>query len=494
MTSLLQTIRGTDGTPVLQTHRRDAVATVVLWTAALILIVGWSSVSPAQEQKAAKETKQKARPKKVAEPELSFPPALPNGAAVVTDNSPELLQHSVELADGVTVAKTPPTIDFVYFPGQTYAGRPWSAWGDSLFANGKYYASIGDHLAPQGNAFVYEFDPAKKTFRQLLDLRKLIELPDGHYTPGKIHSRIDLGRDGWLYCSTHRGSTNATTDANHYEGDWIVRCHPQTGKSEVVARGPLGKHCLPNGTLDGERMIFYGGTAPGDRGDNLECRFFAYDVANRKLRFWQQNGPQRYLILAQSSGKVYFTPRLDDSPLMRFDPAKGLPPVEIPGKIGIRAATRESPTGDVITVSHPHADSHPRGEKEATLYRFNTRTEMVEEFGPAAVGSQQYVAAMSGDASGRYVYYVPGAHGGSDKDGSPIVQFDTKNRTRKVIAFLNPFYQKKYGASPRGTYSVAVDPEGARVFITWNVSRSGRVWDCTAVTVVHVPESERPRS
>jgi hypothetical protein len=481
-----QSVRGTGVSPVSVKHMRDSGATVVLWIAALMSIGGLATSSPAQERKAAKETKQKARPKKVAEPELAFPPALLNAAAVVTDTSPEFLQHSIELADGVTVAKTPPTIDFAFFPGQTYVGRPWSAWGDSLFANGKYYASIGDHLAPQGNAFVYEFDPAKKTFRQLLDLRKLIDLPDGHYTPGKIHSRLDLGRDGWLYCSTHRGSTNATTDANHYEGDWIVRCHPETAKSEIVARGPVGKHCLPNGTLDGERMIFYGGTAPGDRGDNLECRFFAYDVANRKLLHQSVDGPQRYMILAQSSGKVYFTPGLTDSPLMRFDPASGSPPVEIPGKIGIRAATRESPTGDVITVSHP------RGEAGATLYRFNTRTEKVEDLGPAPVGSQAYVAAMSADGAGRFVYYVPGAHGGANQDGSPIVQFDTKNRTRKVIAFLSPFYEKKYGASPRGTYSVAVDPEGARVFITWNVSRGGRVWDCTAVTVVHVPATERP--
>ncbi|MBI5758753.1 MAG: hypothetical protein HZA46_09565 [Planctomycetales bacterium] len=444
-----------------------------------------SGATHAQEQKPAKVAKEKAKPKKSAQPELPFPPQLPNGLAVVTDSSPEFLQHTVELANGVTVAKTPPTIDFVYFPGQTYAGKPWSAWGDSLFANGKYYATIGDHLAPQGNAFVYEFDPANKSFRQLLDLRKLLALPDGHYTPGKFHSRLDLGRDGWLYCSTHRGSPSATVDANHYEGDWIVRCHPESGKSEIVAHGPVGKHCIPNGTLDGERLIFYGGSAPGSAAENAQVQFFAYDVANRKRLYQGDNGPQRYMILASSSGRVYFTPGNDLSPLMRFDPASGSPPVEIPGRIGIRAATRESPAGDVITVSQA------RGDVAALLYRFNTRTEKVEELGPAPVASQTYVAAMCADAAGRFVYYVPGAHGGADRDGSPIVQFDTKTRQRKVIAFLNPVYEKKYGAAPRGTYSVAVDPDGSRVFVTWNVSRGSRAWDCTAVTVVHVPASER---
>jgi hypothetical protein len=57
----------------------------------------------------------------------------------------------------------------------------------------------------QGNAFVYEYDPQKKPLRTLVDISKLLDLPDGHYVPGKIHSRIDMGSDGWLYFGTHRG-------------------------------------------------------------------------------------------------------------------------------------------------------------------------------------------------------------------------------------------------------------------------------------------------
>src|SRR5262249_1628303 len=154
-----------------------------------------------------------------------------------------------------SIAKKPPKIDFLYFPGQTYPGKPWSAWGDSLAIDGKYYTSIGDHLAPQGNAFVYEYDPASKQLKRLLDVRKLLNLPEGHYTPGKIHSRIDRGDDGWLYFSTHRGSTNATTEKNHYQGDWILRYHPPTGRSEVVVCGPVPKHCIPASVLDPKQLI-----------------------------------------------------------------------------------------------------------------------------------------------------------------------------------------------------------------------------------------------
>ena len=94
--------------------------------------------------------------------------------------------------------------------------------------------------------------------------------------------------------------------------------------------------------------------------------------------------------------------------------------------------------------------------------------------------------------NGRYLYYVPGAHGGGFKDGSPVVQYDLKTRTRKVLAFLHPFYESKYGFIPKGTYSTEISEEGDKLFITWNTSRGVRAWDCCGLTVLHIPESERP--
>ena len=58
------------------------------------------------------------------------------------------------------------------------------------------------------------------------------------------------------------------------------------------------------------------------------------------------------------------------------------------------------------------------------------------------------------------MYYVPGAHGGSYKDGTPVVQFDVTTGRKKVIAFLEPFFTDKYGLTLKGTYATAVDPSG----------------------------------
>lgn len=417
--------------------------------------------------------------------ELTFPPKLKGGKAIVTIESPALLKPITELRDGVTIAKTAPKVEVMYFPEQTYAGNPWSVWGDGVAVNGKYYSAIGDHKAPDGNAYVYEYDPETRTLKCVVELQKVIKLPEGHYRPGKIHSRIDLGKDGCLYFSTHRGSTRITTDEYHYKGDWILKYDPRIDTTEIVAHGPAGKQCIPTSVLDPERMIFYGGTAPGDYSDK-RVGFFAYDVANGKLLHQEWEGAYRYFILANSTGRVYFAPS-DEHPLKRFDPAEGGPAKELGITIGLRAATQETSDGIVYTVSG-----------KGDLYAFDVKTEKAKTLGNAAVGTNTYIASLDADATGRYLYYVAGAHGGGDRDGTPIVQYDLKTKTKKVLCFLHPTVGEKTGYVPTGTYSLAVDPEGDKLYITWNGNRSGPdrrgrlPFDTCAMTVIHVPASERP--
>jgi len=460
-----------------------------------IVMIGVCMVATTQAQPT--KDKPNAKVQKPAAATVTFPPTLPDGQRIVTDTSREFLRAPDTILADVAIAKTPPTVDFLYYPGQNYEGKPWSNWGDSLAAGGKYYASIGDHLSQltaagkpelSGNAFVFEYDPDKKSFRQLVDVRKLLDLPDGHYTPGKIHGRLDMDKDGWLYFSTHRGSTKVTTDQFHYRGDWIIRVDPSDGRAEVVACGPVPKHCIPNSVFDPDRRIFYGGTAPGTAGDEDGVHFFAYDVGKKKLLYDGSNGPARYMIFAKSTGRIYYVPGKEDmvGELVRFDPASGGPPTPVNVELGLRSATQETRDGLVYTVS--------KGGRagESLLFAFNTQTETAEVLGPAHVGSQNYITSLDVDPTGRYIYYIPGAHGGSDRDGSAVVQFDTKTKTRKVIAFLHPFYKDKYGATLAGTFSSALDPAGDKLYITWNVNRGGRVWDCCALTVIHIPPSERP--
>jgi sugar lactone lactonase YvrE len=416
---------------------------------------------------------------------LTWPPKLPGGKTVATAKSPEFLKPAETLRDGVKIAKEAPTVDFLYYPVQTYEGHPWSVWGDSLAVGDKYYSAIGDHMAPQGNGYVFEYDSGTKKLRLLVNTSDVLKLPEGHYMPGKIHSRLDMGSDGKLYFATHRGSTRVTTDEYHYKGDWIMRVDPETAETEIVVQGPVPKHCIPTSVLDPDRMIFYGGTAAGNRVDPV--MFFAYDINKGKVLHTAKDGPYRYLIFARSTGRVYYVNE-DGGQLMRYDPATGKPPQPIPGKIGLRSATQETKDGYVYTVS-------TRGD--GTLYRFNTKTEKIDELGPAAVGTQTYITSLDVDPTGRYLYYSAGAHGGSEGDGTPIVQYDVKTGAKKVICFLFPFTKEHYGYTPIGTFGSALSPAGDKLYVTWNGSRAapdkrGRyAFDTTAMTVIHIPESER---
>lgn len=437
--------------------------------------------------------------------EITFPPSLPGGKSVATDRSPKFLEPSATLKPGVAIAKTPPTVDFLYYPGQDYEGEPWSVWGDGSFAGGKYVSAIGDHLAiglkgdgrhGNGTARVFAYDPHERSFALVADTTKTLALPRDVYAPGKIHSRIDQGSDGWIYFATHRGSEKVTTDEHGYEGDWILRCRidgKERGEScEVVAQAPIPKHAIPASVLDPERLIFYGGTAAGlNSGDARDdIRFFAYDLAERKLLHSESEGPARALMFSPSTGRVYWTQGKDGirdgATLMRYRPDEnGGKPKKVADNVpGLRAATGETPQGLIYAVSQG-------GEGGSTLWSFDPDTEKIERLGPAAVDEPSYITTIDADPTGRYLYYVPGAHGDSVKGDTAIVQYDTRTNKKKVLAFLNPFYAEKYGVELKGTFSSALDEKGETLFVTWNVSRGSRHWETCALTAIHIPASER---
>ena len=457
----------------------------------------------AQRKQAATSRPERTRGEKPAA-SLEWPPKLPGGVDVVTDSSPELLVKPahVTLAAGVEIAKAPPTIDLVYYGGQDAPSKLWSVWGDGSTVGDKYYSAIGDHASPKGRAQVYEYDATAKKMRLLVEVTKFLEdsgqLPaDMNYTPGKIHSRIDIGPDGWVYFSTHRGSGRTTTDAYGYQGDWVLRTNPATGKTEVVVAHPIPKHCLPGSVLDGQRMIFYGTTQFGQDAPQKGCWFYAYDVKNGKLLTSAPVGFQRYAMLSSSTGCVYWMPRSPNSrggdsedeesaggSGKKYDP-KTNQITDCPAVQDVRACTRETADGLIYGVGGRST--------QVMMSVFDVKTEKTKVLGPAAVAGAQYITTMDIDPSGRYVYYAAGAHGGGAMDGTPVIQYDTKANKRKVIAFLQEYYSKKYTYVPDGTFGSALSPDGSTLFVTWNGRRvpTAKEWDTVAMTAIHIPASER---
>lgn len=440
---------------------------------------------------------------------LVWPPELPNGEIVVTDNSLSFIAkpENVHLEEGVEIAKEPPTIDFLYFPGQKFHSRLWSVWGDGSTVGSKYFTSIGDHNSPRGEALVYEYDYKKKKLRLLMDLREFLEQPgmqpeDMDYIPSKIHSRTDIGKDGWVYFSTHRGSTkDNTTDARGYKGDNIYRVNPKTGQKEIVVISPMPKHTIPAGILDSERMIFYGGTAQGNDASDKGVWFLAYDVKKKKLLKREPGGFKRYAIFSKRTGCVYWRElpqesengNIEDFGGRKYDPKTNII-TSCPQVPSVRAVTHETKNGIVYGFT---GSSDGLVINNRDMWAFDINKETLKIIGPGMVATQSYVTTMDLDpVTERYIYYVPGAHGGCVADGTPVVQYDIKTNKRKVIAFLSEFYAKKYGYTPDGTFSTALSPDGGILLITWNGSRlpnaeGAKDWDTVALTAIHIPKSER---
>jgi hypothetical protein len=284
-----------------------------------------------------------------------------------------------------------------------------------------------------------------------------------------------MGSDGYLYYATDRGSPTVTHDGNGYKGEWILRTHPETLKTEIVYTHPIEKHTIPASVLDPKRMIMYCGTAPGKDAKNQKVQFFALDVKAGKLLKVADDGPTRTLIFSPSTGCVFWEGK-------KYDPATNeITAANVPH---VRSATQETPQGIVYGTSETRSD----------LWAYNVKTNELKQLGKAAVASQEYIASIDADPTGRYLYYVPGAHGGANRDGSPVVQYDTQTGKKKVIAFLHDLFWDKYGYAPDGSFGSALDAKGERLFVSWDGWRKGqpRGWESCSLTVIHIPAAERP--
>ena len=413
---------------------------------------------------------------------LPYPPTLPDGKEFVTEESADFLKPGSNLKSDVAIAKTPPVIDFLYYPLQNYPGNPWSHRSDGFVRGDKFYSSSNDHLAPRGTAHLWEYDAPTHKFRHLCDTTKFLEsvkaFPESmNYRPGEMQSRIDMGSDGWLYYATDRGSTTVTNDAHGYKGEWVLRTNPQTLETRIVATHPIEKHTIPASVLDPKRMIFYGGTAVGKDAPNQKIQFFALDVKTGKLLKTADDGPYRVRIFSPTTGCVFWQGK-------KYDPATNeITTANVPH---VRSASNETKDGWVYGTSETKAD----------LWAYNTKTDELKPLGSGAVGSQEYIASVEVDPTGQFLYYVPGAHGGAAKDNSPIVQFNLKTRQKKIIAFVHNHFWDKYGYALDGSFGNALDEKGERFFISWDGWRKGqpRGWESCALTVVHIPESERKSS
>ncbi len=435
-------------------------------------------------------------------------------AKVVTDSDPRMLvpPESVAAMNGkeYTISNTPPTIDFAvapvepkFFspPPEGNKVGPWSNWSQGVYypPTGKFYSSAGDHGGYNAHLYLVEYDPAKKQIRCLPEINKVIGRTSDQFGDGKIHGWLEFfdGPNLWFATYWAKYPEPAEVDyATGYGGGYIMSVNVETG--DIVDYGvPMERASWPYHHVDTKRGMLY---AVGYRGE-----FLAWDMKTQRTRFagflpegmdWNH----RAILVDEATGMVYSNNTHESDPemhLIKYDPERNrfflldcsIPPQERNGRVAfIRAHTRHrGPDGLFWLVS-----------QQGQLFTFDPDKEIVEDKGLLWPGEQTYVASMDRSPGGRYIYFVPGAHGRGWADGAPVVQYDTRTGARKVIAFPFPFYQEKYGYITGGTYSTVLDDKGERLCILWNgafapikTSGSADTFGHCSVMLVNIPASER---
>src|SRR5690606_29403635 len=103
------------------------------------------------------------------------------------------------------------------------------------------------------------------------------------------------------------------------------------------------------------------------------------------------------------------------------------------------ASTRQSKDGYIFGIT-----SAP-GE----LFRYDPAADELTMLGFDFLrGDYTTVVVLSPDE--RFLYYMPGAHGGARHKGTPIVQYHIASGRRKVLAFLRGPIEQRHAYVPAG--------------------------------------------
>jgi sugar lactone lactonase YvrE len=437
--------------------------------------------------------------------EIAWPPELPGAIeGTVTLDGPHLLavpqsvaslRAEPEVAD-FNAAQTPPRVELAYhrqLGPNAAARRLWSSWGDiCVAADGSVYCAIGDHGDDAGGdarCYLYRWDPRQKRLEQIVDMQKLVPPRPGQPAWSKVHAKIDEGPDRKIYfsCTLNDGNRAGKPNYNFNEqlpGGQLYRYDPQTGQAEVFANLPP-KRCTATSLMDRQRNIWWCNLEAGE-GNAL----WGLDLGTRQAVFQAPDGStafNRSFALARD-GSIYFN---GEGGLWRLDAKAGLRPTRssFAGSPGMRSASHESQQGHVYGTT--------QGTNQ--LFRYDVAADEITMLGPTWLKGE-YTTVMMLSPDERFLYYLPGSHGGAFKSGTPVIQYEIASGKRKVLAFLAPACEEQLGYVPAGTYGAKLSAKGDTLYVNFNGHASDRLrpanmkpngFGLCAFAAIHIADSER---
>jgi hypothetical protein len=441
--------------------------------------------------------------------------------------------------------------------------RLWSSWGDLCVASdGKVYVSIGDHGDDKGGdarCFVHCFDPKKQRLSRVVDMNEVVSPKAGRISWSKIHAGLHEAEDGKIYFTcTLNDSRNAGKPDFHWDGSLpggqLYQYDPSTGTTVAYLSLPAARNASES-LFDRRRNRWWcnleGGDPSQERlwgvelatkrvleappGSMAKRRAFA--LANDGSVFFNSDGPAtrqfqkdeaaRTAALNEAKSKfaaerAAWTKQVADARQRGEKPprppkaASVPPPLESPsedGRILKWDATLEKVVETGIRLAgSPGMHVNPTRESSdgyiygvlwntAQLFRLSVRDNTLTTLGlPWSVHSDTiHVIELSPDE--RFLYYLPGGHGGARLIGTPVVQYEIATGRRKVLAFLGPAFAKACEYTPAGTYGIGLSSDGGTLYVNFNGSPSSRFlppgktdaggFGLTSFAAIEIPASER---
>ena len=470
-----------------------------IWTlfiASLLLTVSFSSLSSAENWEKVTEPQRKKWNMEYDREGLY------NKSGMAIDTSakfiaiPDSLDRS--LLEGITIAKTAPTIEFapvrgidpMYFTEDNKS--LWSNWaGVAKAPNGRFYFAEGDHRATGSRIYLWEYDPIAQDYKRVLDFAKLCGWDERGVGDSKVHGDMGVMPDGKLWILTYWDPNPSPTEAQYdlWPGSHLVVYDTNSGEARDLGV-PMPKAGWPYYTLDPERGIFF---AVGFRGEIL-----SYDVKNEKVRYagHPPEGIQwgiRCCMLDPATGLFWSATQDKPHNFISFDPATN--------EFVRYDETTPNDMGKAPDKnSHLRAHSHKRSQDgsfwcnsmNGTFYKFwpdSRHTETVT----AIWSDASYAPRIAMSEDGKFIYYVPNLLQRTSYY-QPVMQFNTETRGRKVIAFIADYYFDKYGFYNGGAHGIAVSDDGSTLVINFNGAFKPRIdpfYGNPALMVVRIPEEER---
>ena len=368
--------------------------------------------------------------------------------------------HSEVIADAQTLQERTdeqPGVDVVVYPRPDYEGRPWSQWGQGIVLDdGRLLSAIGDHVGADGNSYLYEYDPQTRRLTQFGDALTVVGHEPGDWGFGKIHAPMVEGPCGDIYLSTYWGTRRGLTYSDSYRGDVLLRLDPESRTIENLGV-ILPEHGVASLASWPEGGLLYAEAA--DPFGQKTGSFVVLDAATGDVVFRDddaRHGGYRS-IAVDVDGRAYVT--WEEDGLARYDPSTNTLEVldtSMPGSV-LRWATPPDDSDIVYAVSR----------KPAVFFSIDAEGD-IAELGPA----RGYTTSLGFAPGGDTFYYVPVAHGGAWKQGTSLIAVDTATGDETVIVELNPLIEPALGLRTGGTYNVAVDPSGERVYVGLNAGNA----------------------